>query len=416
MTYRYAWAVNDVDAGLPVDTVEASRTSPGDVWTCTVTPTDGVLEGAGATASVTIAVGNRPPSAPTIRISPASPTDSDVLTCVIDTESTDPDGDAVSYTYAWTVDGEDAGLNTATVGAALTVVGQEWGCNVTASDGQATSAAATASVTIREACGDGSITSTVSGIDFVTACAQTFDMGCASDDPYCGSLRGSSPQMPVTLSNNYDVSRTEITQDQYRAVMAVNPSLCTACGGDCPVESVTWDMAAAYTNKLSESEGLGTCYTCSGSGTSTSCDVAVNPYECEGYRLPTEAEWEGAARCGEDTAYAGSDTVGDVAWYMSAGGATTHTVATKSANACGLYDMSGNVWEYTQDWYNTSYYSTEPRTDPTGGDSTGYGHTLRGGSWVDYEISESVYHRWYANSDFELYGGLYGFRVVRTVR
>jgi hypothetical protein len=128
--------------------VAASLTSPGQEWTCTVTPTDGELEGAAASDSVTIAVGNQAPSAPTVSISPEDPTDDDVLTCVIETESVDPDGDKVTYMYAWTVDGEDAGLATATVNASLTSGGQEWTCSVTATDGELESAAGTASVEI----------------------------------------------------------------------------------------------------------------------------------------------------------------------------------------------------------------------------------------------------------------------------
>lgn len=158
VTHTFAWARNGADAGLSSATVVAALTSGGDTWTCTVTPTDGTLAGAPASASVTVAQGNRAPSAPIVRISPAAPTDDDALTCVIDTESVDPDGDAVAYAYAWSVGGADAGQSSATVNAALTEAGQEWTCAVTASDGAATSAAGTASVEIGPGCdldGDG---------------------------------------------------------------------------------------------------------------------------------------------------------------------------------------------------------------------------------------------------------------------
>jgi hypothetical protein len=148
VTYAYAWTKNGADAGLTTDTVSEALTTGGDTWTCTVTPTDGALSGAPASATVTVAQGNRAPSAPTVSISPAAPTDDDVLTCVIDTESVDPDGDTVNYSYAWSVDGGDAGITGATVNAALTEVGQQWTCAVTASDGELESGAASVSVEV----------------------------------------------------------------------------------------------------------------------------------------------------------------------------------------------------------------------------------------------------------------------------
>ena len=148
VTYRYAWMVNGGDAGVSGQTVSAAQTSGGESWTCTVTPNDGVLDGTAASASVTIAQGNRAPSAPTVSINPAEPTDDDVLTCVIDTESVDPDGDAVTYTYAWSVDGADTGVTSATVSPSATESGEQWTCTVTASDGDLENASASASVEI----------------------------------------------------------------------------------------------------------------------------------------------------------------------------------------------------------------------------------------------------------------------------
>lgn len=216
-------------------------------------------------------------------------------------------------------------------------------------------------------------------IDFVTVGAQTFDMGCTPGQSNCGS--DESPVMPVTLTRDYLVSRMEITQAQFEAVMGYNPAEFTRCGSDCPVETVTWHEAAAFANGVSAAEGLAECYLCSGSGSSVVCESSSDPYTCEGYRLLTEAEWEAAARCGEDTLYAGSDDAGAVAWTSDNAGNTTHPVASLAPNACGLYDLTGNLWEWTQDWYDDDYYTGAGRTDPMGPSAGSY-RVNRGGGWT----------------------------------
>jgi hypothetical protein len=138
----------------------------------------------------------------------------------------------------------------------------------------------------------------------------------------------------------------------------------------------------------------------------------VEPYSCEGYRLPTEAEWEAAARCGEDTLYAGSTVIDDVAWYSSNSDSTTHTVATKASNTCGLYDMSGNVWEWTQDWYDGTYYDISPDTDPAGATS-GASRILRGGSWRNASVTTRVADR--TGYDPPVIDSNNGFRLARTM-
>ncbi len=170
-------------------------------------------------------------------------------------------------------------------------------------------------------------------------------------------------------------------------------------------------MSAAFANAVSDSEGLEQCYTCTGSGTSTICSVAVEPYSCGGYRLPTEAEWEAAARCGEDTLYAGSTVIGDVAWYESNSDGTPHPVATKESNACGLYDTSGSVAEWNHDWYSSSYYSSSPGTDP-GGATSGVYRVMRGGSWINNPTFARVADRDWNNPPFHYVS--FGLRLLRT--
>ena len=145
---------------------------------------------------------------------------------------------------------------------------------------------------------------------------------------------------------------------------------------DCPVIEVTWYGAVEYSNWLSEQAGLTKAYSISG----TSVNWNQN---AEGYRLPTEAEWEYAARGGVQSKgykYAGSNNVGEVGWDSGNSGRETHPVKGKKANELGLYDMSGNVWEWCWDWYDSDYYSSSPENNPVGPPS-GSSRVLRGGGW-----------------------------------
>ena len=200
-------------------------------------------------------------------------------------------------------------------------------------------------------------TFTAKGVSFTMVYVQggTFTMGATSEQ---GSDAGSDekPTHRVTLSS-YMIGQTEVTQALWQAVMGNNPSYFK---GDSrrPVECVSWDDCQTFLRKLNSLTG-------------------------QRFRLPTEAEWEFAARGGTKSLgykYSGSNNIGDVAWYDDNSGSTTHPVGTKQPNELGIYDMSGNVWEWCNDWYGGNYYSSSPSNNPQG-PSSGSDRVLRGGSW-----------------------------------
>jgi formylglycine-generating enzyme required for sulfatase activity len=182
-----------------------------------------------------------------------------------------------------------------------------------------------------------------------------------------GSADGFGDEKPehlVTIGA-FCIGATEVTQDQYASVMGANPS--EFKGGDLPVENVTWLDAAAFCNKLSELEGLTPVYRPAGG------EDLIEDRDANGYRLPTEAEWEFAA-----AGVPSSENVDRVAWYSGNSGMRPRPVGEKAANALGLYDMAGNVWEWCWDRYGV--YSSGEQRDPRGPSSGGY-RVGRGGAW-----------------------------------
>jgi formylglycine-generating enzyme len=222
------------------------------------------------------------------------------------------------------------------------------------------------------------------------------------------------PVHDVTLTRNFYMDTTEVTQGNFLALMGVNPSGFT---GDAnrPVEQVTWFDAVLYCNARGKHIGLDTVYSytsltgtpgngCTGLG-GLSIDMTRN-----GYRLPTEAEWEYSCRAGTTTAYYwADDTIGinNNGWSNYNSGNATHTVATKLPNAWGLYDMAGNVWEWCNDWYEG--YSSDAQTDPTGA-ASGIYRVLRGGSCYNGSDDFRSAHR--LNNYPDDWGSRLGFRVV----
>ena len=195
------------------------------------------------------------------------------------------------------------------------------------------------------------VTYTVGGVSFkmIGVAGGTFTMG-NDDDPDKYEL----PAHQVTLSA-FSIGETEVTQKLWQAVMGENPSYFSGYNS-LPVEYVSWDDCQEFITKLNAMTG-------------------------KTFRLPTEAEWEYAARGGNKSrgyTYSGSDNINDVAWYKTNSNSRTHDVATKLPNELGLYDMTGNVFEWCQDWYGA--YSGEEQTDPTGPDEGAY-RVNRGGGW-----------------------------------
>ena len=189
-------------------------------------------------------------------------------------------------------------------------------------------------------------------IEMVKVEAGSFDMGATPEmkKPFYGER----PVHCVTLTNNYYIGMYEVTQTLWQTVMGSNPS--NFKGVNLPVENVSWNDCQDFISKLNSMTG-------------------------KRFRLPTEAEWEYAARGGNKSRgyqYSGSNTLRDVAWYKGNSGSKTHTVGVKQPNELGIYDIIGNVLEWCQDWYGS--YSSSPQTNPLGADSGTY-RVCRGGCW-----------------------------------
>jgi formylglycine-generating enzyme required for sulfatase activity len=215
--------------------------------------------------------------------------------------------------------------------------------------------------------------------------AGEFKMGSSDSEPDRDSDEG--PQHVVRIPRAFAMARTEVTQAEWRAIMGANPSRFSNCGDDCPVERVNWDEAREFVRRLSEKTG-------------------------RRYRLPSESEWEYACRAGGSDRYCGSGDAGNVAWFGQNSGGRTQRVAQRRPNAFGLYDMSGNVWEWTEDCWSGSYVGA-----PSNGSAWLSGNcslrVVRGGAWSDEPGGvRSAIRGWFTVGyrDYVL-----GLRPVRTV-
>ena len=199
----------------------------------------------------------------------------------------------------------------------------------------------------------------IQGGSFKMGCTPEQGKGCDNDE---------FPVHEVTV-NNYHIGRYEVTQEEWKAIMGSNPSYFKGCP-KCPVENVSWNDAQNFLNELNQKTN-------------------------KEYRLPTEAEWEFAARGGnknKGNKYSGAKhNLGSVGWYSANSGDSTKIVGTKRPNELGLYDMSGNVYEWCNDWYDSTYYTNSPMNNPVG-PSMGKSKVFRGGAWyfIDWINGESI--------------------------
>lgn len=273
--------------------------------------------------------------------------------------------------------------------------------------------------------------------DFASLKAGGFSMGSPATE-LCHTAEEQLHQ--VTLTRGFRISKTEITQHQFYQLMRYNRANNAGCGPDCPVEGVTWHEAAAFSNAMSKKGNVTPCYACTGSDVAVQCDTAKafqggKIYDCPGYRLPTEAEWEYAYRAGTQTPLYNGTTIGcgdtrdaaqypdpkndpgidqnawAIAWYISSADGQTHPVGQRLANAWGLFDMAGNVWEWVHDWREA--YPTTAVTDPAGPDA-GFYRVIRGGGIDSMTMYlRGGYRNLHDPSHFDTFTG---FRIVQTAK
>lgn len=432
LSYSYVWSSDGVELGYSY-AFDLSTTAlmPGDTLVCTAEVSD--PHGDFGQDSASMVIENRAPEEPIVLLEDSSgtsltiPESSDDLVCVA-TGAVEPDGEAVTYTYSWS-SSFGANISGDTVLSSETSEGELWTCEVVVSDGIA-STAVISQIVIATSCNN-------------MTCAD-LDIGGGETINFVLIEGGSDYQGNYTITNDYYTMTTEVTQGMYEQLMGSSPASNYGAGANYPVYSVSWHMAADFANQVTQvhnsfyGTSLSECYSCSGTGSNTSCTEALNPYQCSGYRLPTEVEWDYASRSGSQyliwTPAGGGDysagslndcygtetildgsanppLLGDYAWYCGNNDVGSYSdgtkeVATRAPNGWGLYDMFGNVAEWTADWggcaslIGTDFYCQSDSAT----------RMQRGGHWdgAGYYMSR------HAHFDMDLTDGsnTLGFRLV----
>jgi formylglycine-generating enzyme required for sulfatase activity len=330
-------------------TLPASETTRGEVWRVEVAAT---RRGKNAVDHGRVTIENAPPSLPIVTVTPESPLErSDSIRCAA--TAGDPDGDPVTMTYAWTVNGAPWGEGEEVPFEAL-AAHDRWTCTATANDGLGGFTSASA---------DAGPVAEALGLSLIRLEAGTTMQGL--DPALSRFASGGLTQVEVTLTRPFLLGSHELTQALFEETMGYNNSL-PLCA-ECPVQTLTWHEAAAYTNTISRAAGLQECFTCTGAGTAVSCTQS-EPYPCLGYRIPTYAEYNHAARlagastgpwptgaqpartptqsgCVDHPLEDGS-RLSDYMWgcFNTTG---VQPVGTRLPNPMGFFDLSGNVTEWT---------------------------------------------------------------------
>ncbi len=317
--------------------------------------------------------GGPPPNDPPTAQFDVSCTD---LSCDFTDQSTDSDGSIQSWSWNF---GDGGGSNAENPSHTYASAGT-FTVTLTVTDDDGATDTATESLTVTDD-GSGDLGTGFGDEQFALIQAGSFQMG----DIIGNGDADERPVHTVNITQDFYMQKTEVTQGQWRAVMGSNPSFFSDCGDTCPVDRVSWNDIQDFL-------------------------AALNAlYPGRNYRLPTEAEWEYAARAGTTGDYGGTGVLDEMGWYRDNSGDQTHPVARKQPNDWGLYDMHGNVWEWVQDWYRI--YSSEAVTDPVG-PATGTHRVCRGGSWVDFPLDTRSSRRCINIPSFTDIN--FGFRLART--